>query len=313
MTKCRRLIDSVVGKAETPKQKARAKLLALAWDYYEASAVAYRSNVKENAKTLETEADALAMLDRAARAIELGRKRQALLMEEFPKHPALRHVITFERYPRLRGDDWGAAQLWPTFDWAGRSQAVRDRLGELADSSVEGVSLPAKTMLLLLDKTAKPCSQNPSFEDPKGRWPADWSPWVKWSTGRLTASPEAARTGKQGVLSKGMKRGGPNQIVAVTPGRYAAIAYVRVPQAPKGSATISLNITLRDEKGTNLTTIGTLTAASARDWTRIAVAGSVPKEVRGKAVKNAMLIVVVDGFAPDEEVHIDDVSMFRIE
>ncbi len=313
VAKCRRLMDAVVQKAETPKQKARAKLLALAWDYYEASAVAYRSNSKTDVQAVETEADALAMLDRAARALEMGRKRRALLMEEFPKHPALRHVINFERYPRLRGDDWGAAQLWPTFDWAGCGKAVRDRLVELAASPVEAVSLPAKTMLQLLDKTAKPCSKNPSFEDPKGRWPADWSPWVKWSTGRLTASPAAARTGKQGVLSKGMKRGGPNQLVAITPGRYAAVAFVRVPQAPKGSATISLNITLRDEKGTNLTTIGTTTAASACDWTRMAVAGSVPKEVRGKAVKNAMLIIVVDGFGADEEVHIDDVSMFRIE
>ncbi len=98
----------------------------------------------------------------------------------------------------------------------------------------------------------------------------------------------------------------------VTPGRYAAVGFVRVPRAPKGNATISLNITLRDEKGENLSTLSTTVPAATCDWTRIAVAGNVPARVKNKLVKNALLLVLVDGFQPDEEVHIDDVAMFRI-
>ncbi len=132
--------------------------------------------------------------------------------------------------------------------------------------------------------------------------------------GTEEVSPDAAHTGRQGVVCKGMKRGGPNQAVEITPGRYAAVAFVRVPQAPKGSATITLDMTPLDENGQNLPgAISTTMRAAACDWTRLAVAGDLPAQIGGKPAKSVRLIVIVDGFAPDEEVHLDDVAMFRIE
>ena len=49
-----------------------------------------------------------------------------------------------------------------------------------------------------------------------------------------------------------------------------------------------------------------------REWFREA-AGEIPAEFKNDPVKNVMLIIVVNGFEPDEEVHIDDVAMFKIE
>ena len=166
-------------------------------------------------------------------------------------------------------------------------------------------------MLLLADNTFPPVSKNPSFENPDGRWPNDWSPWVKWVIGPMNASPRAARTGKQGVLCKGMKRGGPNQTVDVTPGRYAATAFVRVPQAP--NATVTLDITPLDREGQNLPSLSTTIQATQGDWTRLAVAGDLPAEIKGHPVNRVRLIVLVDGFQPDEEIHIDDCAMFKLE
>lgn len=98
----------------------------------------------------------------------------------------------------------------------------------------------------------------------------------------------------------------------ITPGRYAATAFIRVPQAPKGNATVSLQMTPLDDEGKNLPSISTTMRATACDWTRLTVAGAIPAQPGGQPPKRVRLIVIVDGFQPDEEVHIDDVAMFRI-
>ncbi len=313
VTKSRALLERVVQKAGTPDQKARAGLLMLAFEYYEASAVAYSGNRKAEQRVIRTEADALGVLDHGERCLRMAKKRQKLALEQFPKHPELLRQIDFNRRPQLRGDGWGAGLLWRAFDWVDKSQAVRRRVGDLAGSPVASVSLQAKTMLLLTDRTSQPVSKNPSFEDPEGKWPAQWSRWVKWGAGTKTASPKAARTGTLGVLCQGLKRGGPHQTVEVTPGRYAAVAYVRIPQAPEGDATIELSITPLDENGQNLPAISSTIRAAACDWTRIATAGEIPATIDGRKVAKVRLIVIVDGFEADEEVHLDDVAMFRID
>ncbi len=87
----------------------------------------------------------------------------------------------------------------------------------------------------------------------------------------------------------------------------------RVPKEPQGNATITLSMTPVDEKNANLPAISTTVRAKAGDWTRVAAAGEIPAEISGKPVKSVRLIVIVDGFEPDEEVHLDDLTMFKIE
>ena len=311
--KSRALMDQVVQKAQTAEQKARAELLAKAFEYYEASAVAYGAEKKAGEVLLQSEDDALQAVDDGARTLAMAKKRQQLVLEEYPKYPYLLRQIDLDRYTELRGDGWGAGLLWRAFDWIDRSDAVRDRVAELADSPTPVVSIQAKTMLLLTDQTSQPISGAPSFENPQGGWPAAWSPWIKWGIGTKKTSPDAAHSGQSGLLCSGIKRGGPHQTIEVTPGRYAAVAYVRVPQAVAEKATISLQITPLDEQGNNLRSLSSTIRAQACDWTRIAVAGELPAAIDGKRVNRARLIVLIDGFEPDEEVHVDDVAMFKLE
>ena len=314
IAKSRMLLERVAAKAKTDKHKARAKLLMLAFEYYEASAVAYSAGGRASEIPVKTEADALAALDRGRNQLQMAAKRQRLVQEEFPKHPELAYRIDFDRYPLLRGNDWGADGVWSTADWAVKSDTVRTRLQELASSPEGAVSLQAKTVLLLIDDKSQPLSGNPSFENPNGSWPAPWSQWIKWGIGSKTADAKAARSGKMGVLCKGMKRGGPHQVVDVTAGQYAAAAYIRIPTPPRGNATITLQLAALDEQGQNLpVVVARQVRATACDWTRIAVAGQVPAEADGKKIEQVRLIVLIDGFAPGEEVHIDDVAMYRIE
>ena len=309
------LLERVAQKALAPKHKARAKLLLRAFEYYEASAIAYAAQRTQEAEAIRTEADALRLLDKAERYVHMARKRSRLVLEEFPKDPVLRHGLGWDRLPLVRGENWASNLHWAVFGCAAKSDGpVRERLRQIAASPDSLLATHAKLMLMLIEKEDKPFSLAPSFEHPEGKWPDSWSPWVKWGIGSMTQSPAAAHTGTQGVLCKGMKRGGPNQTVPVTPGRYAAVAFVRVPQQPKGNATITLSMTLRNEKGTNLpNSPSTVIRAAACDWMPIATAGDVPAKVGNEEVKKVLLIIIVDGFEPGEEVHLDDVAMFRLE
>jgi len=310
----RTLLEQVLAKAGTAKQKARAKTLLWLFEYYEASAVAYRARGKAAAMQLRTEADALRALDLGQRCLRMAARRQRLMQKEFAKPPRLVRHIDFDRYPLLRGTDWGTGMLYLAIDWVGKSPAVRERLVQLAASDHEGASLTAKTMLKLADKDARPISKNPSFENAAGRWPSGWASWVKWGVGTETASPKAARTGKLGILCKGVKRGGPHQSLPVTPGRYAAVAFVRVPKATRGAATVTLTLTFLDGKGQNLPGgLSNEVRVAPGNWRQIAIAGATPAPNAGRTPRSARLLVIVNGFDPSEEVHIDDVALYRID
>ncbi len=313
ITRSRACLEAAVRKAKTPKQKARAKLLLRAFEYYEASAYAHPDFAGADQWTIDSQQDALRALDRGERAVRMGVKRQKLV-EQFADHPVLVHPIDFDRRPQMRGENWGSQLFWRAFDFAAKGDGpVRARLRQLASSSDQTVNLPATAMLRLVEDKVEPVSKNPSFEGKPGKWPSAWSNWVKWGVGSERASPQAAHTGEQGILCCGMRRGGPFQMIAVPPGRYAAVVAIRVPQSPSGSASVALAITPVDEQGNNLPGLSTTMPARKCGWTRLAVDGQVPAKVGGKPVKQVRLIAIVDGFGPDEEVYLDDLAMYRVD
>jgi hypothetical protein len=324
IARCRTLLERTAAKTRTAPQKARAKLLLRAFEYYEASVYAYGGQAGPAGKTGDgkpgkmplaapaTEADALALLQRGNRCLQMARRRQRLV-DEFAKDPVLVHPLGGKTLPQLGGQDWGAGLFWWALDWAEKSAAVRRELRRLAESPEPSAQLQATAMLAVIDPAATPISQNSSFEELKGRWPVAWRPWINDRAGSLTAVAEAAHRGRIGILCKGIKRGGPYQDLPAAPGRYAATALIRVPRPPHDKATITLSVTPIDEKGKNLGSLATTVRATRCDWTRIAVAGTVPLE-GGQAdrVRKLRLVVIVDGFQPGDEVHVDDVALYRI-
>jgi hypothetical protein len=168
-------------------------------------------------------------------------------------------------------------------------------------------------MLALLDRDTQPISQAPSFEAPGGQWPAPWSRWIKWGAGTMTASPDAARTGQQGVLCRNVKRGGPHQTLTVRPGRYAAVASVRVPARSRSPVRMTLSLTPLDEQGRNRAALAATSLVRPGDWQRLVVAGAITvSKEQGDAVK-VRLIAYIDGQEAVDELHIDDLAMYRIE
>jgi len=315
MAACRARLERVVRKAGTTKQKARARLLLRAFEYYEASVIAYAAMAKSSRQSVRTESDAISVLAESERYVRMAERRRQLATEVFPKDPVLRHGSGWDRLPLVRGENWTAGLPWAAFGWALESDGpLRKRIRNIAGREQHLLGDHARLMLALIDGDRKPLSGNPSFEHPGGKWPKPWSRWVKWGAGSMVPSPDAARSGALGVLCKSVKRGAPHQTVTVTPGRYGAVAFVRVPREPQGNATITLSLMPLNEEGTNLSSgeLSAKIAADACEWTPIAVAGTIPEEVGGETVEAVRLIVIVDGFGPGEDVHIDDVTMFRL-
>lgn len=309
----RQLLENAVRKAGTDSQKARAALLLRAFEYYEASAIAYSGGRADEQINIQSEGDALQVLDHGLDRLTMALKRKKLVTDVFAKHPVLRHPIDPSRYPLLFGGGWGAGSLWQVLDWARRSERVRERLEELAASGTDDARLQAKAVMLIAGDRIQPISANPSFEDPDGRWPKEWSRWIKWGVGEKRVDAKAAHAGKLGVVCRGMKRGGPHQTLAVEPGYYAAVGYFRTPETPKGDATITIDMTPLDDSGANLPSISYTVRATSNRWSPVAVAGRIPAAIGGKPVERVRLIVIVDGFAPGEEVHLDDIAMYRVD
>ncbi|UCH35748.1 MAG: DUF4838 domain-containing protein [Armatimonadota bacterium] len=311
IAECRRLLGSVVAKTKTDKQRARAELLLQAFEYYEASALAYPRR-EPLSDPVASERAALAVVDDAAGRIAMDEKRRRLSLEQFPDDPVLVQPLTMERYPALRGGDWGATGLWKVYDWVGRSEEVRARLRQIVDSTEnEALRDHARTMLAVAEGTGRNLLANPSFEQ-GGEQPEQWSLWVKWGIGSMTGTQELAHSGGASVLCDGVKRGGPYQLAPFDPGRYAAVCLVYTPAGQDSAGTVELSITPRDAEHRNLPAASTTITPVSGRWQAVATAARIPAELDGKRVAELLAIVIVNGFERDEKVYVDDVALFRL-
>lgn len=91
----RTLLEQVLAKTRTTKQRARAQILLRAFEYYEASAISYLGvvkNVRQPGKSREY--------------YENMNKKRLILVNEFQNDPVLRHPVRFDdkRFPELL---WG--------------------------------------------------------------------------------------------------------------------------------------------------------------------------------------------------------------
>ncbi len=310
----RQWLETVVNKARTPKQKARAELLFKAFQYYEATAYAFKASPSPNGAQMTADR-ALRLLAAAVDAQRYTRVRRRLALEEFPKDPVLLHPLTMDRYPAIRGDSWGATSLWNVYDLvARRDPAVLKKVRALADMSTHPtLSQQARIMLGLADGKLKPITANPSFEQGTGAAAASWSWWVKWGVGRMLRTDAAAHTGKYSVLCDGMKRGGPVQVLPIEPGRYALTCFVYLPPGQDSIGTAELSLTPRDAKGRNLPAFSTRIRPAPGRWTAMAVVADLSAELAGRPIATVLPILIVDGFKPGEKLFFDDLVLARLE
>ncbi|MCF6284411.1 MAG: DUF4838 domain-containing protein [Candidatus Hydrogenedentes bacterium] len=312
--KSRSLLDRVLVKADTEKQKARATLLLRAFEYYESTAYAYKLANPMN-EAIETPEQAIAVLDSARDSAVHIAKRKRLALVEFPNDPVLRHPIPITNSARLQADTWAGGGLWRVYDVAAaNAPGVRERLGEIA--SGEGPTMlaaQARLMLTLLDGGMKPINTNGSFESGKGNLADGWSLWVKWGIGTMRRSDQVAHNGQFSILSESMKRGGPCATLPATPGTYGLVCFVYTPEGQVSKGTAELSLTLRDGAGNNLPSQSAKIVPAPGRWTALGVAAEVPESIGGTPVATLMPILIVNGFETGEQIYIDDLALYRMD
>jgi hypothetical protein len=292
--------------------------LEKAFQYYEASALAYLADEKREALTVATESDALTALNHGELGLRMAEKRRHLALQIFPGDPVLLNPLGFDKFPTLAGEQWGGRGLWAVMDWVAKGKnAVRSRVEELTQKSESpAVRAQARKMLRVADGKAKPLSLNPSFEEGIG---TTWTYWlnpapaesVNKSVGRMRRVEDVAHTGKASLLCEGIYRGGPHQSIKFPgPGRYCALAWVYAHQGQDSKGTVELSLTPRGDKGQNLTSFSTKIIPPPGQWTLIVVAADIPAKLGGKDVVSLRLCPIVDSFQTSK-IYWDDVALCK--
>ncbi|MGC9319875.1 MAG: DUF4838 domain-containing protein, partial [Armatimonadota bacterium] len=312
IAQCRTWLEQAVANAHTGKQRARGELLLRAFEYYEASALAYpRADAAEEAP--QSEEEALARLEGGFEPVVYAQKRLELA-RQFEDHPVLVHPLPPTRYSNTTGSSWGTNRMWQLYEWVRTSDAVRARVAELAETSAyDMVRRNASLLLKVAGGEAEALNANPSFED-GDVWADEWSKWVKFGVGSNYRTTEMAHTGEASLCFEGMRRGGPHQTLHLEPGEYAITAFVYVPEGQEPAGTVAVQATPRDAEGNNLPGgISTQIVPVQGRWQPIAAAGTIPAEIGGTQVASVLVLPIVDGWDPDGKLYIDDVSVVQVD
>lgn len=323
LAQSRRLLDEVLARCETDPQRARAKLLEQAFQYYEATALAYQANARLQVAQVGSAAQALATVATSVQALQTARQRRHLALEVFPKDPVLLHPIGIEEMG-LGGESWGSSGLWAVSDWvAGGDNPVRRAVEALAaDGAAPGLREPAKLLLQLSAGKAVSLLRNGSFEEGDGDAASAWSYWLKpdeapaTPIGSMRRSRDVAHSGQFALLCAGMLRGGPVQALPCPgPGTYYALCWVYTPAGQdnrKGSLELSLGLLDEAQQNLNWGPTTRLLPPAGR-WTLMVVGGAVPAQANGRKVGFFRPIPVLDGFQDGGKVYLDDVALYRVE
>jgi hypothetical protein len=306
ISQSKRLLASAVAKAQTPQQKARARLIQQAFAYCEASVVSYPRQVEP----LEEESAALATLAKLEDTLEervYAAQRRYVIVREFGAHPLLRFPL------EKRIGDWTG---WPVEDFSHLVRYMHER--ERAGGPVtEQVRLMAKedsskqmrafAELLLQVRDGTPSlTQASSFEDPT-QTARRWNKWIV-SAGSIQRVEGVSYTGQASLLIEGMERGGPHQTFDVQPGLAAVVVRYYTPSGSE-EGTIQLIFHIKNAQGANLASYQSSRinlSSSAGTWSTLGLLEDIPAIVDGQKVARAQVVVTIDS-APDTSVYVDDV------
>lgn len=328
ITRSRELLDAAVARPGTDAQQVRVGKLRRAFEYYEASALSYPKSVAPPT----TSAGAIALLgglqstwqQRAEAA-----QRRLELHQEFKTDSVLNQPGADLAGHGLVWGAWNTSEFWGVADFVRDHEpnggevttwlttnagSVTDRFGEylrLLLGVAQG-QIPSKIV-------------NNSFEsvtagaDGKLLAPP-WDLWVA-SDGALVPSTSQARTGTHCVAVQGLKRGGPNQRFDVRPGLIATRSYILARGASyNGTVGVAMNIGYR----TGSTEVqmgvlrGTITGVvPSPDWIQVTSLFEIPEVLKDPKtqqevpVTRGQYVLILDGFAHDPEMFIDDIDVWQ--
>ncbi|MFI9557920.1 DUF4838 domain-containing protein [Nonomuraea endophytica] len=301
MTRSRTLLDSVVTRAATAPQRARATVLRRAYEFYEASALSYPRAVTPPA----TQEAALAMLQSSAdahqRRLDQAARRLALI-KEFATDPVLVLQMNPASHPNLVWTGWNAGEYWSVVAYIRAHEPTGGPVTDLARSLSAANPYAA---LVLRGLPAPNLVVNPDLT-------SGLPPWTRLERSHPTRT--ISRPPDQAVLRvSGSGWGGPCQKIAVTPGLARFTASYRAPAGT--AASVQLALDLCDAAGTPIPSSSVrspVISLRANDtWTPLRLDCEIPDKARNIPVGKVELIFLVDS-AAEVTVDFDDISLLNI-
>jgi hypothetical protein len=311
----RRLLESVLAKAVTAQQKARATILLKEFGYYEASALSYPKDV---AKPTDA-ASALAMLDRIGSTLEtrlaMAQTRLALV-DQFKQDPVLIHPLE-PASQRLVWTGWNNHEFWGLADYLQQEPAggpVHLKIADLTHSASSPYMREYAVLLQNVSSTLFPAGRNASFEEGITAAPP-WGYWIQHYGTISRTQDGTAHSGVASLVMAGLDRGGPYQVINVNPGLFAARVFYYSPAGTTTPSTIQLRFNLMDANGKVLADINgpdrKLISDTAGTWASVDILENIPQTVGGVPVKKAQMVAIVDNFQQGSNLYVDDAYFYQ--
>ncbi|MFK7694469.1 DUF4838 domain-containing protein [Paenibacillus sp. HJGM_3] len=312
ITKSRELLETVLSKAGTDAQKARANLLYRAFEYYEASAYSYpRKSVPPVSAN-----EAKELFQQGSNELVYANKRSALL-DEFAKHPVLKHWLNAKSYFNLNFSGWNPYRFWGVADYVKEQEPqggpVKDEIARIASNGDSPLSRTYAQYTIKAAEGTYTGGSNLSFENGV----ADAPPWTYTvrNTGSFKRVEGTAHTGNASILAQGIDWGQLSQTIDVQKGLLHAQVYYYTPAGLKTNGAIRLYTYLLDAQGKQ---IGTLPAEArtvqqtSGTWADIQMIREIPAAVNGVPVKQVKYDVNVEALAATDELYLDDADVYNI-
>lgn len=315
IARSKRLLETVMEKAQTDEQRARAALIMKAFEMHEAAALSYPKPVAAPAN----EDEALALLEELAtkydERLNMARRRYELI-DEFRIHP---HPTIQTRVSENMWVYW-----WK--DWSGWNKGafdallvyldarellggpVTERLFALTQSDDPSLRRFAAFTLMArgADVEATSITRNSSFEE------ADITMWrIEGDLGGTALARKIANSGDGSLLLRGLRTARISQEVTVDPGLFAAQVHFLAPNDAAGS--IQLEVTGRNQRGAVVVTFTSAPvplAASAGKWVSVQLVEAMPYQVSHDKITSAEIAVILSNVGGGQ-VYIDDLLLYQ--
>ncbi|MBP1993821.1 DUF4838 domain-containing protein [Paenibacillus eucommiae] len=314
----RSLLETVVTKAVTNQQKARANNLLRAFEYYEASALSYPKAIDQ----LQNTSEALDLLEKSVdfeSSMAYAKKRLALL-EQFKSDPLLQHPLYNASTFKLKWSGLNADAFWKLVAYLKAETAggaVRQRAEELAASG-SSPTIRNYAHLLLTAADGAPVNLNASFEEASdtdnGKVTAKhWDANIL-NYGKFEQKIGPSTSGTASVYVKNFYYGDMNQTVAAQSGLVISRLNYYVSDDIVSIGDIWLELNLLDEHGQKLATIKSDQQPfynSMGRWETIQIMDVIPSRINGIPVKSINMSATVNGFFEGGTLYLDDFELYQ--
>jgi hypothetical protein len=310
----RRLLESAAAKAATEPQKARARILLQAFDYYEASVLSY----PRPQPSPTSSARALSMLDQVERDLISGeamRQTRFSFIERHRSDPMLALPLDPNAYSPA-WSAWSPETFWRLADYIRTRERKGGPVRKRIDAMAQNAPAPIRQYARLLQSAgggARSLVANGSFDIGKSS-AAHWTHWIA-HTGTIRRVTERAGTGPASLKLEGVDRGGPAQVVRVEPGLLAARVKYAMSERYIGKGKIGLTLNLRDGNGSLLASLrapAVRLAARSGAWNDAVAIFDVPESVDGKRPATGQFVVVAERLSGSAAaLYLDDVELYQ--